>query len=51
MTPEKQDKTLQLSKHWSAISILEPHHTLLNINYSVANNVIHEIVIDTRPTG
>ena len=35
MTPEKQDKTLELSKHWSADSTLAGNEVTMKTTYPV----------------
>ena len=35
MTPEKQDKTLELSKHWSPDSILARNEVIMKKTYPV----------------
>ena len=35
MTPEKQDKTLELSKHWSADSTAARNEVIMKTTYSV----------------
>ena len=35
MTPEKQDKTLELSKHWSADSTLARNEVIMKMTYPV----------------
>ena len=35
MTPEKQDKTLELSKHWSADSTPARHEVIMKTRYPV----------------
>ena len=35
MTPEKQDKTLELSKHWSADSTPARNEVIMNTTYPV----------------
>ena len=35
MTPEKQDKTLELSKHWSAVSTPARNEVIMKRTYQV----------------
>ena len=35
MAPEKQDKTLELSKHWSADSTLARNEVIMKMTYPV----------------
>ena len=35
MTPEKQDKTLELSRHWSADSTLARNEVIMKMTYPV----------------